>query len=79
MTRKQKSQIAQGAYQDGIDDYCAGVPLDLCPYERRQYRAAWCKGWRSVDREVTAAMSADQCDLFVPRMISVDAEQRIGY
>jgi len=55
LSAKLRSELAQGAMQDGIDDYCAGVPVQLCPYQRRAYRRAWLKGWHQMDR--TAVIS----------------------
>jgi len=57
ITRTHRTQLAQGALQDGIDDYCAGVPLQLCPYTRRAYKRAWLQGWHAMDHEASIAIA----------------------
>jgi ribosome modulation factor len=57
MTQITRNYLTQRAIQEGIDDYCAGVPMQLCPYTRRAYKRAWLKGWHTMDREASIAIA----------------------
>ena len=70
--RTHKLELRNHVYHEGVDAYCMGTPLSMCPYKKRVYARTWRKGWINTDREVTLAMNADQCDLFVSRMVTPD-------